>query len=426
MTDALTQVAETALSEDAAIVEETAERFERPIEQTIEWLAENWQGLSIGALVALGIVGLMLIARTIGRRYQDRHPERTSFKDIIASVFAKTTLIFMVVAASNIVIHYTKVPATIDRLFDIAFIVVAALQGAIWARELILGIITSKVAEDDDPESTLANALSLIRVLVSIAAFAIAILIILDNLGVDVGPLIAGFGIGGIAIGLAAQGIFSDLFAALSIVFDKPFKKGDTITYGGVGGTVGTVEKVGMKSTRIRSVTGEQVVINNTKLLDQEVSNINEAFKRRRTIPFGVIYQTSPKKLKQMRALCEEALSGFDEIEIVRCVCTGFGDSSINFELVYEHESTDFNEIVGTQSLIHITMLEIFSREGIEFAYPTQTTFTSAPDGTMIMPYPAALSGALAEIDQRDDPPAARKPAAKVRQAKSSPDTDCE
>ena len=426
MTDSLANVAEAAMSEEAAIAGDAFDTIEQPIERTIAWLSDNWQGLLVGALIALGIVGLMLIARTLGRRYQDRHPDCTSWKEIIANVCAKTTLIFMVVAATNIVIHYTIVPPSIDRLFDIAFIVVAALQGAIWARELILGIITSKVVDEDDSESTLANALSLIRVLVSVAAFAIAILIILDNLGVDVGPLIAGFGIGGIAIGLAAQGIFSDLFAALSIVFDRPFKKGDTITYGGVGGTVGTVEKVGMKSTRIRSVTGEQVVINNTKLLDQEVSNINEAHKRRRTIPFGVIYQTPPGKLKRMRALCEESLAPFEDIEIVRCVCTGFGDSSINFELVYEHESIDYNEIVGVQSLIHISILEIFAREGIEFAYPTQTTFTSAPDGTMIMPYPATLGEMLQSADDRSDVDPTPQTQAHVKRAASRPDTDVE
>lgn len=410
---------EEAVGAEAQSVERAVNRFEAPVETTLAWIGENWQGLAVGALIATGIVGLMLIARTLGRRFLERDPDRTSWKGIIAGVFAKTTLMFMIVAAVSIVLNYTEIPPSVRRLDDIAFIVVAALQGAIWARELILGVITSKVNQDDDPESTLANALSLIRVLVSVAAFAIALLIILDNLGVDVGPLVAGFGIGGIAIGLAAQGIFSDLFAALSIVFDRPFKKGDTIAYGGVGGTTGTVEKVGMKSTRIRAVTGEQVIINNTKLLDQEVSNIAEAHRRRRTIPFGVIYQTPPTKLKQMRALCEEALGHHDDIEIVRCVCTGFGDSSINFELVYEHESTDFNEIVGVQSQIHIRILEIFTREGIEFAYPTQTTFTSAPDGTMIMPYPAAMPVVSAEREI-----APKAPAKRVKQAAPRPESD--
>ena len=137
----------------------------------------------------------------------------------------------MVAAAIDIVCTYADVPAKLARLADILFIIAAALQAAIWAREIILGVIRSRVG-DDRGSSTLGNAMALIRVLVSVALFAIAIIVILDNLGVNVTALVAGLGIGGIAIGLAAQGIFSDLFAALAIVFDRPFRRGDTIRYG--------------------------------------------------------------------------------------------------------------------------------------------------------------------------------------------------
>ena len=144
--------------------------------------------------------------------------------------------------------------------------------------------------------------MSIIRVLVSVAAFALALIVILDNLGVNVTTLIAGLGIGGIAIGLAAQGIFSDLFAALAIVFDRPFRRGDTINYGGrvdQGGTTGTVERIGLKSTRIRSRTGEMVVMANTKLLENELTNIDEARVYRIWLPFGVVYQTDPETLER-------------------------------------------------------------------------------------------------------------------------------
>ena len=124
---------------------------------------------------------------------------------------------------------------------------------------------------------TLANAMAIIRVLVSVALFAIAIILILDNLGVNVTALVAGLGIGGIAIGLAAQGIFSDLFAALSILFDKPFKKGDTIRY---DQSTGTVERIGLKTTRLRSLTGEQLIMANTKLLEREIHNLAAAPRR--------------------------------------------------------------------------------------------------------------------------------------------------
>ncbi len=119
--------------------------------------------------------------------------------------------------------------------------------------------------------ASLGNAMAIIRVLISVALFAIAGILILDNLGVNVTALVAGLGIGGIAIGLAAQGIFSDLFAALAILFDKPFKKGDTIRY---DNSTGTVERIGLKTTRLRSLTGEQLIMANTKLLEREIHNL--------------------------------------------------------------------------------------------------------------------------------------------------------
>ena len=133
--------------------------------------------------------------------------------------------------------------------------------------------------------------MGVIRVLVSVALFAIAIIVILDNLGVNVTALVAGLGIGGIAIGLAAQGIFSDLFAALAILFDKPFRRGDTIRF---DTTVGTVEKIGLKTTRLTSLTGERIIMANTKLLEREISNLAEGHERQEKLLFGLVYQTPP------------------------------------------------------------------------------------------------------------------------------------
>jgi small-conductance mechanosensitive channel len=206
-------------------------------ETVVEWIFDNRGGLLAGALVAAGIVGLMLLMRRIGERILERNPECTNWRGIIGSVLAKTKLFFMVAAAVEIVFTYAPIPPKLDRLAHIFFIIAVSFQFAIWARELIIGAVKSRVGEDPG-ESTLGNAMSIIRVLVSVAAFALALIIILDNLGVNVTTLIAGLGIGGIAIGLAAQGIFSDLFAALAILLDKPFRRGDTISFGTSVGTV--------------------------------------------------------------------------------------------------------------------------------------------------------------------------------------------
>jgi small-conductance mechanosensitive channel len=230
--------------------------------------------------------------------------------------------------------------------------------------------------------------MTLIRVLVSVAAFAIAFIVILDNLGVNVTALIAGLGIGGIAIGLAAQGIFSDLFAALAIVFDRPFRRGDVVRYGGAAGTTGTVEKIGLKTTRIRAITGEQVIMANTKLLEQELTNIAEAHLRRVWMTFGLTYQTSPEVIERIADIVDEAVKPISTCRLVRCCAVAFGASSIDCEMVYEDRTTDADTLAKHRSAIIVAIMQIFARERIDFAYPTQTTFTAAPDGTMVMPYP--------------------------------------
>jgi small-conductance mechanosensitive channel len=289
----------------------------------------------------------------------------------------------MVATALDMVATYAAVPMRIERLLDILFIIAFALQGAIWARELILGVI-SRRAREDPSETAVGNALAIIRVLVSVALFAIAIIVILDNLGVNVTALIAGFGIGGIAIGLAAQGIFSDLFAALSILFDKPFKRGDTIQY---DQTTGTVERIGLKTTRLRSLNGELVVMANTKLLEREIHNFAGGRSRRCSLPFGLIYQTDPDQLEKVQSLAKGAVESRKGCKFTRCAILKFGASSIDFELIFDVGTTDQNKVAGDRTAVAIAVLRSFAEHRLEFAYPTQTTFTAAPDGTMIMPY---------------------------------------
>ena len=222
------------------------------VDKLSAWFEANRDGLLVGLVVALIIVAVMLVLRELGRRALARDPEGWGWRSVIGRVLAKTSLLFMILAAADVVSTYAELPHKVARLIDVLFVIAFALQGAVWTRELILGLIGHRVARDNG-SSALASAMAIIRVLVSVALFAIAGILILDNLGVNVTALVAGLGIGGIAIGLAAQGIFSDLFAALSILFDKPFKKGDTIRD---DSSTGTVERIGLNTTRLRSITG--------------------------------------------------------------------------------------------------------------------------------------------------------------------------
>ena len=356
-----------------------------PVEDTFGWIAANLDRLALGALVAAGIVAIMLVMRAIGHRMLQPDPEVAGWRGVIGRVLSKTKIFFMIAAALDIVASYADVPVRIERATDIFLLVAAAFQIAIWSREILIGVIRTRVGEDPGA-STLGNAMSLIRVLVSVAVFAIAAVVILDNLGVNVTALVAGLGIGGIAIGLAAQGIFADLFAALAIVFDRPFRRGDTIRY---GTTTGTVERIGLKTTRLRATTGQQVIMGNTKLLEQEVQNLADARVRRVFLPFGLAYRTSPDDLAALPDIVEPALADIKGVKLVRCVATAFATSSIDCELVYDDRTNNQDVLAQHKSMVIIGVASALAERGIQFATPTQTAFTAAPDGTLIMPYEA-------------------------------------
>ena len=349
----------------------------------VDWVQANDEALLAGTLVALALVAGMLVLRRIGERICASHPDYRSWQSVIGRVLSKTSLAFMIIAALEIVTNFAEPPPRAARLLEVLFIIVFAIQGAVWARELILGVIGRRIGEEPG-ETTLGNAVSLIRVLVSVALFAIAFIVILDNLGVNVTALVAGLGIGGIAIGLAAQGIFSDLFAALAILFDRPFRRGDTIRY---DNSIGTVERIGLKTTRLRSITGEQMIMANTKLLEREILNLAQGQSRRLTLTFGLVYQTPVDKLRRVPEITKAAVDARAGCEFVRCTLTALAPSSLDHELLFEITSLDPDVIAAHRSAIIMSLVTAFADEGIAFAYPTQTTFTAAPDGELVMPY---------------------------------------
>ena len=343
--------------------------------RTIDWFAQNRDGLLIGIAVGLAMVAVMLLARSYGRRVVARDTLDMSWRALIARVLAKTTLFFMVFAAADAVATYADLPRRMARVIDIGFTIAFAIQGAIWGRELILGLIGRRVAEDSG-SGALANATAIIRVLVSVALFAIAGILILDNLGVNVTALVAGLGIGGIAIGLAAQGIFSDLFAALAILFDKPFKKGDTIRY---DNSTGTVERIGLKTTRLRSLTGEQLVMANTKLLEREIHNLAAAKARRMTLYFAVAINTSAERLANLPGLTASLVAQRPGCKPVRCAATGVGSEAIAFELVYDDKALDNNRVAENRSAILLSLIERLRAEKVQIIRASEITPPLAP-----------------------------------------------
>ena len=221
------------------------------------------------------------------------------------------------------------------------------------------------------------------------ALFAIAGILILDNLGVNVTALVAGLGIGGIAIGLAAQGIFSDLFAALSILFDKPFKKGDVIRY---DSSTGTVERIGLKTTRLRSLTGEQLIMANTKLLEREIHNMAQAKARRITLYMAVGGDTSAGAIDSVFAAAEAAVSAQKGCKFVRCALSGAGASALAFDLVYDDSSRDNDVLAANRSAILRALIEGLASKKLQLVrasdQPTAPLPSRQPPDRLAFPHP--------------------------------------
>ncbi len=363
------------------------------------WLTGHSLQIAIGIGVAAVLVLILYGAKAIGVRICASDPDHTHWRTTLGKVLAKTKFWFMAAVAARLVSEFAQAPEGVAKTFNFLFVVAATLQVAIWVRELILGIIEHRAGGTEN--SGLGNAMRIVQILTSVAIFGIAIIVILDNLGVNVTGLIAGFGIGGIAIGLAAQGIFSDLFAALSILFDKPFRRGDGIRW---DTTNGTVEQIGLKSTRVRSLDGQEVVISNANLLNKEVHNFALLEHRRLHQLIGVTYQTPVEQLRAIPDMIRGIVEAHESCKVVRCALVNFGASSLDFELVFDVHSTDYEYTFATKGEIIIEILDAFNKAGIEFAYPTQTTFTAAPDGTLVMPYPHVKMVATEDLDPPHQP----------------------
>lgn len=370
--------------EDLLGVSEQAEDLTREL---YHWLRAD----SLGALaaVAVGFVlyGLFLFARGQARRRLSRAATFGSWGWVALRVVSRTRSFFLLMVSARIVAALFGAPGTWTSLIGFLFTVAAAVQGAFWVREFLLALVERK-AGGDEADPGIASAVGVLTVIINVVVWGIAAIILLDNLGVNVTGLMAGLGIGGIAIGLAAQGIFSDLFAALSILLDKPFKRGDTIQVG-QGGFVGTVDHIGLKTTRFRALSGEVIVMSNANLLNQQINNFADYSHRRVVLLVEVIYQTDPELLARIPAEMERIVNAVPGARFDRAHLFQFAASALDYELVFIVESAELKDMFDARQAVMIALVKRFAELGVDFAFPAQTSFLAGPDGRIVDPHPA-------------------------------------
>lgn len=230
-----------------------------------------------------------------------------------------------------------------------------------------------------DVDTSRQQSLKGIVTILKVAVWGAALTFLLDNLGFKISALVAGLGIGGIAVALAAQTILGDLFSYFVIFFDRPFEIGDFII---IGDYLGTIEHIGIKTTRVRSLGGEQLVFSNTDLTNSRIRNYKRMEKRRVVFKFGVVYQTTSDQLKEIPGIIKKTIERIENAGFDRAHFSSYGDFSLNFEIVYYVMSGDYNKYMDIQQNINFAIKEEFEKRGIEFAYPTQTLFMEKSGGS--------------------------------------------
>ncbi|MCL1926636.1 MAG: mechanosensitive ion channel [Syntrophorhabdaceae bacterium] len=256
----------------------------------------------------------------------------------------------------------------VANFIGIALMAIFLIQFTVTLVRFLLQEYVSRQGENPSRDRALKAISSLLNAIV----WVVGILFVLDNLGFKISTVVAGLGIGGIAIALAAQTVLGDLFAYFTILFDRPFEIGDQIT---VGDYKGTVEHLGIKTTRIAGVGGEQIIVSNKDLTDSRVRNFKRMTRRRVTFNLGVIYDTDMKMLRKIPEIITGIFQEINEVTLDRVHFSSFGDSALVYEIVYYVENNNYTKYMDSQHAINLRIAEEFLKNDIQFAYPTQTLY---------------------------------------------------
>lgn len=323
--------------------------------------------------IALGIFITARIVLRFGRRQIEKvapAEEAESWQGLVAEALLRIHRLFLLVLAVYAGSLLLKLPASVGQVIDKVFFIAMLLQLGFLGSHALRSAFDRYRRKRIEQNAEAVTALSSVAFLLRVLLWIIILLVALDNFGADVTALIAGLGVGGIAIALAVQNILGDLFASFSIVLDKPFVIGDFII---VGDYLGTVEYVGLKTTRLRSLSGEQLVFSNTDLLGSRIRNYKRMFERRVVFSFGVVYETRHGQLERIPQIVRKIIEPMAGVRFDRAHFKEYGTYALNFEVVYYVLSPDYNIYMDIQQDINLSIYRDFQKENISFAYPTQT-----------------------------------------------------
>lgn len=344
-----------------------------------EWLGRPFMGnagwiwfVALGGLLLSMLLVFAILPLVVGRLRQLASKTASNLDDVLVDALADLRRWFFLALGIYAFSQLLVLPDSATGAVRVILVVAVALQVLITSRFFVdygtKYLLASRKGPDGQPDQAVQSASGVIRVLAMGVIGSLVIIFALDNMGVKVTPLITGLGVGGIAVALAAQSVLSDTFGSLTILFDKPFLVGDFIV---VGDKMGTVEHIGIKTTRIRALGGEQLVFANSDLLGSRIQNFKRMQERRIVFGFGIIYETPMETLRRVPEIVRKVVTARDKVRLDRVHFKSFGAYSLDFEVVYYILSADYNAYMDTQQAINLDIMAEFARDNIEFAYPT-------------------------------------------------------
>jgi small-conductance mechanosensitive channel len=326
-------------------------------------------GIFVGGIILIKIFKTIILHRL--KKWAEK--TETTLDDFLIKGIEKSIVPLLYYGAFYAGITSLTLNAQTRKIIEIVSLVLLTFFIVRFISSTLMFTLTYFIKKQERGEEK-ARQLRGMTVLINIFVWVIGIVFLMDNLGFNISAVVAGLGIGGIAIALAAQAILGDLFSYFVIFFDRPFEVGDFIN---VGDKVGTVEYTGIKTTRVRALSGEQLVFANTDLTNSRIHNFKKMEKRRVVFKLGVVYQTLADTLAEIPSLVKEIIEKQPDTTFDRGHFATYGDFSLNFEFVYFVLSSDYVKFMDTQQRINLEIYKEFENRGIEFAYPTQTLFVN-------------------------------------------------
>ncbi|MCD6385219.1 mechanosensitive ion channel family protein [Candidatus Sumerlaeota bacterium] len=325
------------------------------------------------AILVIGILSVRVVKSiVIARLKKWAEKTKTNIDDFLITIIEKTIVPLLYFGAFYIATRGLYLHPTVSKVIDVLGVILLTFMAARFTAatlEFLLKDYWLKKSPDETKERNIRAILPAIKVII----FGLALVFLLDNLGFKISTVIAGLGIGGVAVALASQAVLGDMFNYFTILFDRPFEVGDFII---IDNYLGTVEYIGIKTTRIRSLSGEQLVFSNTDLTNSRIRNYKRMAKRRVVFKIGVTYETKCEQLREIPSIIKSIIEGIEDTAFDRAHFSSFGDFSLIFEVVYYVLSRDYNKYMDTQQAINLAIKEEFEKRGIEFAYPTQMIYT--------------------------------------------------